>query len=139
MLAPLVSGDAYLGYLAFVRTTAGRTYADAEVALAQDIAAMVASALSTARSVDQLRASEERYRRIVETTLEGVWQLDVDGVTTFVNEPMAQLLGLEPEQVAGLPMRGFLNDQGQADFPRRLTAWREGRAEHYETRLVRAD
>jgi PAS domain S-box-containing protein len=139
LLAPLVSGQTYLGYLAFVRITPGRTYAEADVALAHDVAAMTATALATARSVDQLRASEERYRRIVETTLEGVWQLDSDGVTTFVNEPMAQLLGMEPEQVVGLSMRGFLNDQGQVDLPRRLVAWREGRAEHYETRLVRAD
>ena len=139
LLAPLVSGQTYLGYLAFIRSESGRTYAEADVALANDIAAMTASALATARSVDQLRASEERYRRIVETTLEGVWQLDGEGVTTFVNDPMAQLLGMEPEQVVGLSMRGFLNDQGQADLPKRLTAFREGRAEHYETRLVRAD
>jgi len=32
-----------------------------------------------------LRASEERYRRIVETTQEGVWQIDAQGITTFVN------------------------------------------------------
>src|SRR4030095_343086 len=92
LLAPLVSGDTYLGYLAFVRTGPGRTYAETDVALAPDIAAIAASARAagrgarppergppapttappgggsawaTARSVDQLRASEERYRRIV--------------------------------------------------------------------------
>src|SRR5688500_6887015 len=40
LLAPLVSGQTYLGYLAFVRTTPGRTYAETDVALAHDVAAM---------------------------------------------------------------------------------------------------
>jgi GAF domain-containing protein len=34
----------------------------------------------------RLRASEARYRQIVSSCLEGVWALDADGRTTFVNE-----------------------------------------------------
>jgi PAS domain S-box-containing protein len=139
MLCPLMSREAFLGYLVLVRTTSGATYRPDDAALARDVCGLVAGAVATARSVDQLRASEERYRRIVETTHEGVWQLDLDGVTTFVNEPMAAMLGLAPEQLIGLSMRGFLNDQGQAEFTRRLDQWRRGGAELYETRLVRAD
>jgi diguanylate cyclase (GGDEF)-like protein/PAS domain S-box-containing protein len=41
----------------------------------------------------QLKQSEERYRRIIETTLEGVWCLDAQGRTELVNEQMAQMLG----------------------------------------------
>ena len=32
-----------------------------------------------------LRASEERYRQIVETSQEGIWQIDADSNTSFVN------------------------------------------------------
>ena len=39
-----------------------------------------------------LRESEERYRRIVETTQEGVWLLDTAMCATFVNERAATLL-----------------------------------------------
>jgi PAS domain S-box-containing protein len=139
MLCPLMSRNVFLGYLVLVRTTAGATYDPADVALARDVTSLVAGAVATARSVDQLRASEDRYRRIVETTHEGVWQLDLAGVTTFVNEPMAAMLGMTTERLIGLSMRGFLNDQGQAEFTRRLEQWRQGGAELYETRLVRAD
>src|SRR2546430_14638849 len=108
VLCPLLGGEACLGYLAIARTTPGGTYPDADVDLARDIAGEVALALATARSMELLRTSEERYRRIVETALEGVWQLDPDGVTTAVNEPMATLLRLPNDQVPGPSMRSFL-------------------------------
>ncbi len=40
-----------------------------------------------------LHASEENFRRIVETAQEGIWVLDVNGVTTYVNRRMAEMLG----------------------------------------------
>ncbi len=39
-----------------------------------------------------LQRSEERYRRIVETAQEGIWLLDAEAQTVFVNPKMAQLL-----------------------------------------------
>jgi two-component system, sensor histidine kinase and response regulator len=46
-----------------------------------------------AKAQDALRLSEERYRRIVETTSEGVWLMDAAYRTTFMNERMSQMLG----------------------------------------------
>ena len=37
------------------------------------------------KAQDALRESEERYRRIVETSNEGVWTVDTKSTTTFVN------------------------------------------------------
>ncbi|MGD9350791.1 MAG: PAS domain S-box protein, partial [Desulfobacterales bacterium] len=41
----------------------------------------------------KLRDSEERYRRIVETTPDGYYELDIDGNFTFFNDSMCDLLG----------------------------------------------
>jgi PAS domain-containing protein len=38
-----------------------------------------------------LRESRERYRLIVETANEGIWQLDEENRTTFVNQRMAEM------------------------------------------------
>src|SRR5271157_922147 len=46
------------------------------------------------RAEVQLRESEERFRRIVETALEGIWGLDPQGRTTFANARMAEMLGI---------------------------------------------
>jgi diguanylate cyclase (GGDEF)-like protein/PAS domain S-box-containing protein len=62
------------------------------------------------RQVQQaLLSSEERYRRIVETTREGIWCTDPDGVTTFVNVRMAQLLGCTTGELLGRSMFDFLD------------------------------
>src|SRR4051812_39351404 len=48
-----------------------------------------------------LRESEQRYRRIIETTNEGVWILDTVGKTTFCNPRMAAMLGSEQKAMVG--------------------------------------
>lgn len=56
-----------------------------------------------------LRASEERYRTIVETAQEGIWLLDDQGCTSFVNRAMATMLGYTVETMLGQPFSAFLD------------------------------
>jgi PAS domain S-box-containing protein len=48
-----------------------------------------------------LAESEERYRQIIEGASEGIWMMDLEGKTTFVNTQMAEMLGYEPEEMIG--------------------------------------
>jgi PAS domain S-box-containing protein len=50
---------------------------------------------------DAVRETEKRYRRIVETTNEGVWLLDSKFHTSYVNRQMASMLGYQPEEMLG--------------------------------------
>jgi len=43
--------------------------------------------------------AEERYRRIVETSIEGIWIINKDLQTTFVNQRIADMLGFTPEEM----------------------------------------
>src|SRR4029077_18518748 len=49
------------------------------------------------RAQEALHASEARYRQMVETAFEGVWVIDDNNKTTFVNHRMADMLGYAPE------------------------------------------
>ncbi|MTJ54238.1 PAS domain S-box protein [Anabaena sp. UHCC 0253] len=66
----------------------------------------------------QLAASEARYRNIIETTMEGVWMLDAEGKTTFVNQRMADMLDYTADQMAGTTLMDFiaLADRPQAQI-----------------------
>jgi PAS domain S-box-containing protein len=67
-----------------------------------------------AAAQEALRASEERYRRIIETTNEGVWLVDAESNTTFMNRRMAQMLGSEADVAICNSLNGFLDEAGRA-------------------------
>jgi PAS domain S-box-containing protein len=54
--------------------------------------------------------SEKRYRLIVELASEGIWTLDGEHRTTFVNHQFAQMLGYGPEEMLGKPPEAFCLD-----------------------------
>jgi PAS domain S-box-containing protein len=57
---------------------------------------------SSERVAEQaLRASEQRYRGIVESASEGVWMLDEVDRISFVNRAMARMLGFEVHELLG--------------------------------------
>jgi two-component system cell cycle sensor histidine kinase/response regulator CckA len=139
VLCPVIVDNTYAGYLVLTRAAAGSFYTAAEVELARDIAGELALACSSARARERLKASEEKYRRVLETIPEGVLQLDADGVATYANEPIGVVLGLPRQQLVGVSLRGFLDAQGQNELTRRLAECKAGRSTVGATRLMRAD
>src|SRR2546421_4987558 len=139
VICPLLAGGACLGYLALARTTPGGRYTEGDIDLGRDIAGEVALALTTARSIDLVRVTEERFRRIVDTALEGIWQLDEHGVTTAVNKRMAEMLGLSREQLPGMAIGGFLDEHSPAELPRWLAAPGTRDPAGHQARLLGAD
>jgi len=53
------------------------------------------------RAEEALRASEECFRALTESTSDWVWEVDVDGVYTYASPKVKDLLGYEPEEVIG--------------------------------------
>ncbi|MBQ0944811.1 diguanylate cyclase [Ideonella sp. 4Y16] len=96
-------------------------------------------AASLEASARALAASEQRYRRIVETAGEGVWQLDEQGRTTLANEAMARMLGTRAALLTGRLLFDFVDDEdrpaAQALLRRRL----DQDSERHEIRFRRAD
>ncbi|MEB3887389.1 PAS domain S-box protein [Lyngbya sp. CCY1209] len=62
-----------------------------------------------------LKESEKRYRQIVETTLEGVWIIAQNNITTFVNRRMAEMLGYTAEEMLGQSLMKFM-ESGDRNF-----------------------
>jgi len=88
---------------------------------------------------ESLREQEEEYRRIVETADEGIWSIDMNGNTIFVNPKMAQMLGCSVEQMLGQPMFAFMDEAGKAMANRNLERRRQGIHEKHEFKFRRCD
>ncbi|WP_284615537.1 CHASE domain-containing protein [Aquabacterium humicola] len=87
----------------------------------------------------ELRESEERYRRIVETADEGIWMLDAQGRTSFVNPKVLALLGHPQQALLSQPLGRFLDEPGRVLVERFLARGAAAAAEHHELRFRRAD
>jgi two-component system cell cycle sensor histidine kinase/response regulator CckA len=81
---------------------------------------------------NELRENEARYRRIIETTSEGVWLIDVEGKTTFVNSHMAEMLGYTREEMLGRSVFSFMDEESQALAHAKLQRRQQGVAESHE-------
>jgi PAS domain S-box-containing protein len=64
---------------------------------------------------EALAASEIKFRRIVETAHEGIWMLDRDGHTTYMNRRMADMLGLDEAGAATATPVQFLAESKVAE------------------------
>jgi PAS domain S-box-containing protein len=87
----------------------------------------------------ELRASEERYRRIVETAGEGIWLLDAARRIAFVNPRIAQWLGTTEAAMQGRPLDDFMDPEEAARCRAALAAERAGEGAPFELRLRRGD
>lgn len=87
-----------------------------------------------------LRSSEEKYRRLVELAQEGIWTIDAEGATAYVNPRMAAMLGRSPEEIIGLPAERLAIDVGSARALAAAVAdGRLGQPAHCDTALRHID
>jgi len=91
------------------------------------------------RAEDRLRESDERHRRIVEATGDGIWMLDQDDRTVFVNARMAEMLGCDVAEASAQPWPSFLDDENRAIVLRHAEARRRGEPGRYDLEFRRKD
>lgn len=88
------------------------------------------------RMEDALRNGEEKYRRLFEMAQEGIWVLDAAGVTTLVNQAMANMLGCKKEEVVGHSVLEFLDEEGRKLAQEHMKRRRQGIEERIDCELV---
>ncbi|MFN3712189.1 MAG: response regulator [Alcanivoracaceae bacterium] len=88
-------------------------------------------------SVDQDK--DEYYRWMVEMANEGIWAIDADSITTFVNPKMAHMLGCRPVDMVGRHMADFMFTNEHHIAQENVARRQRGIAEQHDIRLRRAD
>jgi PAS domain S-box-containing protein len=86
-----------------------------------------------------LQESEERYRRIVETSHEGVWVRDQNSVTTYVNQRLADMFGYQPEEMIGMLTKSFIPEDELKEHYRQFAERSKGQPGQYEGHYRRKD
>ncbi len=86
-----------------------------------------------------LRRSMERYQMLVETMNEGLGVLDKNGVITFVNEKICDMIGCARDEIIGRPATDFIDGNDLNKYKEHFEAHREGIFMPFELTCVRKD
>ncbi len=91
------------------------------------------------RAEDEFRKSEEKYRRIVDTANEGIWMMDKNYCTTYVNEKMAAILGYTVDELTGKDIKPYIFPDDWPDQEKVLKRREQGKRDQYERRFLHKD
>lgn len=116
-----------------------RTWTETEQLLLQEIGRRLTDALTSLLVLRDLRASEEKYRRIFETTSEGIWAQDRNLRTAFANKVMAEMIGYDIDELNGRLATDFMFEEDIADHLEKTEQRKKGLSGVYERRFKRKD
>ncbi|MCP4538149.1 MAG: PAS domain S-box protein [Chloroflexi bacterium] len=86
-----------------------------------------------------LWTSEKRYRQLVQALQEGIWAIDKDACTTFVNPRMAEMLGYTEDEMQGKHLFEFMDEHGVEIAKHQLERRRQGIQEQHDFEFLRQD
>ncbi len=86
-----------------------------------------------------LGKSEAMYRQVVETLNEGIWAIDKNANTTFVNQRMARMLGYTIEAMLGKSLYDFMDAAGVKIARHNMKRREQGITEQHDFEFLRKD
>ena len=109
------------------------------VGILRDIAARKEFEASLHKAEEALRESERHFREIVETANEGIWLVDPEGNTAFVNPRLGEILGYSTEEMRGKTLFEFMDEEGLALAQTALEEVPQGATGRHQLKFRRRD
>ena len=114
---PLRSGDRTEGVLMAVNQGTGMHYGPYEIFLIEGLAREAVQSLNTQQlreerllADDARREQEAQVRMLMDTTEEGIYGVDTNGICTFINRAALEMLGYpEPEDLIGKDLHTLIH------------------------------
>jgi PAS domain S-box-containing protein len=89
------------------------------------------------KAEEELRRSDEFHRTVLECLTDGVWMIDRDAVTTYVNPALERMLGYDRGEMIGRPLFDFMDDERRRVCEEKLASRRAGVSERHEFVFLR--
>lgn len=84
------------------------------------------------KTQDALATSEARYRQLVELAQEGIWAIDNNFNTTFINPRMAKMLGYKENEIMGKSLMQFVDPEWADRIGGIIKSFNKEGAEQYD-------
>ena len=92
---------------------------------------------SQKRAEEELRESEAKYRKLIETTFEGYCSMDPHGVITDVNQAFCRMSGYAHHETIGKPFFYFADEENQKTIAQQLCLLESTLHRSYELSLLK--
>jgi PAS domain S-box-containing protein len=102
-----------------------------------NVAEQIGIMVQRRRTQAALRDSERTYRMVAENLHEGIWFIDRDEVTTYVNPRMADMLGYTVDEMIGQRLFAYMDERGVELCERNLERRKQGIKEQHDFELLR--
>ncbi|HYC53435.1 MAG TPA: PAS domain S-box protein [Candidatus Binatia bacterium] len=160
MIVPMTCAGELIGALGVSEYTPDRTYNEAHGRVLSMFAAHAASAIRSVQLLEEararaaelqrdnaerrrieeaLRASEERYRSLVEEMNDVVFTVGFDGVITYISPALERLTGHRPEELMARPFADFIHAEDLPELRKGFARVLESRREPVEFRVFTKD
>lgn len=154
---PIVYKKEPMGILAVDTLKTKRRLTQSDMSLLMGIASQTAVSIANAKAFQQIQESEERHRNILESLIDGYFEVDLDGNILFFNSSVSRLLGYTKKELLGMNNRQYMDAQNarkayqtftrvlETDSPEKSMDWqlirKDGSKCHVETlvTLIRDD
>ncbi|MCC6617806.1 MAG: GAF domain-containing protein, partial [Chloroflexi bacterium] len=112
--APLIAGGEVIGAIGAYSSRID-DFSEAEVALLRALADHAAAGIANQRLVEQSAASEARFRHLVLSSPDLVWETDAVGRFTILSDPLTALTGWTPDDLVGQPWSAIVAPESMDD------------------------
>lgn len=110
---------------------------DKRTGIPTGIAAVCRNISRRKRNETAIRESEARFRSLVETTTDWIWETDEHSVYTYASPKIRDLLGYEPEEIVGKPFFDLVHPENVQRFAQEFEAITSSRKTFSGVELVR--
>jgi PAS domain S-box-containing protein len=100
-IVPIFVNGQWWGFIGFDDCLSKRQWSSAEIDALEAAAHVLGAAISQKQSEEILRVSEERFRHLIETSSDFVWEMDENYIFTYISPKVQEVLGYEPQELLG--------------------------------------
>ncbi len=87
-------------------------------------------------AIESLQQSETKYRQIVETAQEGIWLIDENDTTSFVNTKMCEILEYSKEELTERKIYQFMDEESAKNSLEQIARRKQGNSEIHDTGFI---
>ncbi len=91
------------------------------------------------KNEEKLAETEKEYKLLIDSLNEGVWKIDKNSITTFVNKSMADMLGYTVDEMIGKHLFDFMDENGKKIAEKNLKRREKGIDEQHDFEFIKKD